>query len=92
MPVLKKMTKKQGCQPHMSSNMENMTSPASNDKAPNRGVASRPNSRVQGGGGGGGGSTCTLNSNRNNATHFRFSCQKVESRTNSKLCQLSGRL
>ena len=42
--------------------MENMTSPASNNKAPYRGVPARPNSRVQfvcvwweGGGGGGGG-------------------------------------
>ena len=47
----------------------------------------RPNSRVQcvcvcvwGGGGGGGG--CTLNTTRNNATDFRFMCQKTESTTN----------
>ena len=33
-----------------------------------------------------------LNSTRNNAIHFRFSCQKVESTTNGKLHQLSGRL
>ena len=35
--------------------MENMTSPASNNKAPYRGVASSPNSRVHWQGGGGGG-------------------------------------
>ena len=36
----------------------------------------------------------TLNSTRNNvnAKHFRFSCQKVQSTTNVKLRQLSGRL
>ena len=42
-----------GCQPHTSSNMESMTSPASSNKAPYRGVASRPNSPVQWEGGGG---------------------------------------
>ena len=41
----------QGCQPHTSSNIENMTSPASNNKGPYKGLASRPNS--SGGGGGG---------------------------------------
>ena len=81
-------TSLQGCQPHTSSNMENISSPASNNKASNRGVESRPNSRVQWGGGGGG----TINSTRNNnATHFRFSCQKFESSTNRKI-QLSRRL
>ena len=79
----------QGCQPHTSTNMENMTSPASNNKAPYRGVPSRPNSRVQWGGVGVG--ERTLNSTRNKAKHFRFSCQKVESTTNSKLRQFSGR-
>ena len=44
-----------GCQPHTSSNKENMTSPSSNNKAPYRGVASSPNLRVHWGGGGGGG-------------------------------------
>ena len=34
-----------GCQPHTSSNKENMTSPSSNIKAPYRGVASSPNLR-----------------------------------------------
>ena len=82
---------RQGCQPHTSSNMENMTSPASNNKAPRRGIASRPNSRVQWEGGRGGGGTY-LNSNRNNAIHFRFSSRKVESMTKRKLTQLSGRL
>ena len=41
--------------------MENLTSPASNNKAPYRGVASRPNSKIQWGGGGGGGGETTLN-------------------------------
>ena len=45
----------QGCQPHTSSSMENMTFPASNNKAPCRGVPSRSNSRVQWAVGGGGG-------------------------------------
>ena len=44
------------CQPHTSSNMENMTSPASNiNKPPYRGVTSRSNSRLQWRGRGGGG-------------------------------------
>ena len=69
----------QGCEPHTSSNMENMTSPDSNNKAPYRGVPFRPKSRVQwaveGGGGGGGGRK--LNTNRNNAKHFTYTCQQI---------------
>ena len=67
-----------------------MTSPASNNKAPYRGVASRPNLRFQFVGGGEGGGE--LNSTRNNAKHFNFSRKKVESTTNSKFRLLSGRL
>ena len=53
--VHQQLITKQGCQPHPSSNMENMTSPASDNKAPCRHVASRPNSQLQWGGGGVGG-------------------------------------
>ena len=42
-------------QPHMSSDMENMTSPASNNKAPYSGVTSRPNLWLHWEEGGGGG-------------------------------------
>ena len=73
----------QGCQPHTSTNVQNMTSPPSNNKCL---VEASHQGQIHGFSWGEGGST------RKNAKHLRFSCQKVESMTNRKLCRLSGRL
>ena len=67
----------QGCQPHTSSYMENMTSPDSNNKEPYRGVPPGQSHGFSGHWKGGGGGGRKLNTNRINAKHFTYSCQQI---------------